>query len=341
MKKALLWSLFIAPLLSGMMIALTVFVMMKKPYAGPEVIFTVEIGDTFGKINKRLYEKEIIHNTRLFHYYAKYKDYMNKFKAGSYRIPTGSTIPDVLEILVHGTPLLNTVTIPEGKNIYEVAAIIEREGITSARSILDLAKDPVFVKELGVEGETLEGYLFPETYNFAAGTPARQVLKTMVDLFNKKIAEINFNHPFLNKHQVVILASMVEKETGAKMERPAIAGVFTNRLKKKMRLESDPTTIYGIWERYQGNIKKSDLQEMTPYNTYKIPALPYGPIANPSLEAIVAVLNPDQNEYLFFVSKNDGTHVFSKTYKDHANAVNEWQKNSANRKGKSWRQLQQ
>ncbi len=341
MKKALLWSMLIAPLISGVMIIATVFVLMKKPYSGPEVIVTVEIGDTFGKINKRLYDKDIIHNTRLFHYYAKYKDYMNKFRAGSYRIPTGATIPDVLEILVHGTPLLNTVTIPEGKNMYEVASIIERDGITSAESILALAKDPNFVKELGLEGNTLEGYLFPETYSFAAGTPARQVLKTMIDLFNKKTSDINFNHPFLTKHQVVVLASMVEKETGAKVERPAIAGVFTNRLKKKMRLESDPTTIYGIWERYQGNIKKSDLQEVTPYNTYKIPALPVGPIANPSLEAIQAVLNPEQNEFLFFVSKNDGTHIFSKTYKDHAAAVNEWQKKTSNRKGKSWRQLQQ
>lgn len=341
MKKALLWSFFIAPLIAGVMIAVTVFFLLKIQYTGPEVIFTVETGDTFGKINARLYEKDIIHNTRLFHYYAKYKNYMEKLKAGSFKIPSGSTIPDVLEVLVHGVPLLNIVTIPEGKNMYEVASILERDGITSARAILDLAKDPLFVKELGVEGNTLEGYLFPETYNFAAGTPARQVLKTMVDLFRKKTADIDFNHAFLNKHQVVILASMVEKETGAKVERPAIAGVFTNRLKKKMRLESDPTTIYGIWERYQGNIKKSDLMEVTPYNTYKITALPFGPISNPSLEAIKAVLSPEANEYIFFVSKNDGTHVFSKTYKEHSSAVNEWQRNSSKRKGKSWRQLKQ
>ncbi len=341
MKKALLWSMFIAPLISGLMIALTVFVLLKRPYTGPEVIFTVEVGDTFGRVNKKLYDQDIVHNMRLFHYYAKYKNYVDKLKAGSFKITTGSSIPEILEVLVHGTPLLNVVTIPEGKNMYEVAAIIERDGITSAASILELAKDPRFVQELGVDGNTLEGYLFPETYSFASGTPARQVLKTMVDLFHKKTAEISFNHPFLTKHQVVILASMVEKETGAKVERPTIAGVFTNRLKKKMRLESDPTTIYGIWERYKGNIRKSDLQEVTLYNTYKIPALPYGPISNPSLEAIKAVLNPDKNEYLFFVSKNDGTHVFSQSYKDHSNAVNEFQKKNSSRKGKSWRQLQQ
>src|SRR5690606_30167528 len=128
---------------------------------------------------------------------------------------------------------------------------------------------------------------------------------------------------------------------GAKWERPIIAGVFLNRLKKKMRLQSDPTTIYGIWHRYQGNIRKADLLEMTPYNTYKIPALPTGPISNPSLEAIQAVLNPEEHNYLYFVSKNDGTHVFSATYKDHNKAVDDFQRNSKARQGKSWRDLNQ
>jgi UPF0755 protein len=140
---------------------------------------------------------------------------------------------------------------------------------------------------------------------------------------------------------VIILASVVEKETGAKVERPMIAGVFTNRLKKNMRLQSDPTTVYGIWSRYKGNIRKADLLELTPYNTYKIPALPLGPISNPSLEAIQAVLNPETHSYLYFVSKNDGTHVFSKTYQDHEKAVEDFQRNSKARQGKSWRNLKQ
>jgi UPF0755 protein len=167
------------------------------------------------------------------------------------------------------------------------------------------------------------------------------VAKTMIDLFKKKTEGIDWSHPFLNKHQVVILASVVEKETGAKAERPIIAGVFTNRLKKRMRLESDPTTVYGIWSRYKGNIRKDDLLEMTPYNTYKVPALPAGPISNPSLEAIQAVLHPQSNDYLFFVSKNDGTHVFTKTYQEHVEAVNNWQRNAKAREGKSWRNLKQ
>ena len=225
--------------------------------------------------------------------------------------------------------------------MYEVSKIVASIGVTSEENFLKAATDPALLAELGIPGDSVEGYLFPETYNFAANSPASTVVKTMVNQFNKKIESLNFDHPFLNKHQVVTLASMVEKETGAKFERNTIAGVFTNRLKKKMRLQSDPTTIYGIWHRYQGNIRKSDLLEATPYNTYKIPALPKGPIANPSLEAIKAVLDPEDHKYLFFVSKNDGTHVFTETYKEHSKAVNDFQKNTKAREGKSWRDLKQ
>jgi UPF0755 protein len=163
----------------------------------------------------------------------------------------------------------------------------------------------------------------------------------MVQQFRKRVGDTAKGHPFLSAHEVVVLASVVEKETGAKEERPQIASVFTNRLRKRMRLESDPTTIYGMWERYTGNIRKDDLLQLTPYNTYKIPALPLGPIANPSFEAIQAVMAPATTEYLFFVSKNDGTHQFTTNYADHQRAVDEWQRNRSNRAGKSWRQLKQ
>jgi UPF0755 protein len=310
-------------------------------YTGSEAIFVVENGDTFGKINQRLFNQGIISNTRLFHYLGKYKKALTKFRAGSYNIPHGATMPEVLDILVYGQAILHSLTIPEGKNMYEIAKLLDAAKITTEADFLGVVKNPEFISQLNINAPSLEGYLYPETYRFAPQTSARIVAKTMVDLFNKKVKELNFNHPFLDKHQVIILASMVEKETGAKAERPAIAGVFTNRLKKRMRLESDPTTIYGIWERYTGNIKKSDLLEVTPYNTYKIPALPLGPISNPSFAAIEAVLNPESHEFLFFVSKNDGTHIFTKNYGDHRNAVDNFQKNSKAREGKSWRNLKQ
>lgn len=314
---------------------------LKKSYHGPDQDFVVGTGDFFGRINKRLHDQGFISNPRLFHHLAKYKNVLTKFKAGSFTIKSGSTMGDILETLVYGQPNLTSITIPEGKNMYEVAKLFEAVGITKAEDFLKVTTDPEIIQQFNIEAPSLEGYLYPETYRFAPNTPARTVVKAMIDLFNKKTADINFTHPFLNKHQVIILASVVEKETGAKFERPAIAGVFTNRLEKRMRLQSDPTTIYGMWSRYNGNIRKKDLLEATPYNTYTVPALPLGPISNPSLEAIQAVLNPEDHEYIFFVSKNDGTHIFTKHYKDHLKAVNDYQKNVKAREGKSWRDLKQ
>jgi UPF0755 protein len=136
------------------------------------------------------------------------------------------------------------------------------------------------------------------------------------------------------------LASIVEKETGDKKERAMVAGVFHNRLKIHMRLQSDPTTVYGIFERYTGNITKLDLQTPSDYNTYTLKALPKGPICNPGIEAIKAVLNPAVHKYLYFVSQNDGTHIFSEDYGAHTEAVKKWQLNSKNREGRSWRNHQ-
>ncbi|HLT22207.1 MAG TPA: endolytic transglycosylase MltG [Bacteriovoracaceae bacterium] len=340
-KKTLLFTFVIAPLMAFILVGIHVTVLFNQPYTGEDIVFTVHNGDTFGRVNQRLYDQKIINNTRLFHYLAKYKGVLTKLRAGDFTIKTGSSMPQVLDTLIYGQPNLKIFTIPEGRNMYEVAKIVASIGITSEEDFLKAATDPELLKEMGITAESAEGYLFPETYHFAPNSRAKTVVKAMIDQFNKKTESINFDHPFLDKHQVVILASMVEKETGAKFERNTIAGVFTNRLKKKMRLQSDPTTIYGIWHRYDGNIRRKDLQEHTPYNTYRIPGLPKGPIANPSLEAIKAALNPEDHKYLFFVSKNDGTHIFTETYKEHSKAVNDYQKNVKARQGKSWRDLKQ
>lgn len=341
MKKFFILTAFAVPLLLALFIGGYIVNVLQHTYQGEDTTFEVKNGDTFGRINQRLFEQGLIPDKRVFHYYAKYKKILTKFQAGNFTIKRGSNFTDVANTLVYGLPNLTTITIPEGKNMYEIAKIIEQSGICSEQDFLNAAQLPEMISHLNVEATNLEGYLYPETYRFAPKTPAKTVVKTMIDLFNAKTGNINFSHPFLSKHEVIILASVVEKETGAKVERPLIAGVFTNRLKKRMRLQSDPTTVYGIWSRYTGNIRKSDLLEFTPYNTYKIPALPIGPIANPSIEAIKAVLSPESHDYLYFVSKNDGTHVFSKSYEDHNRAVGDYQKNASARKGKSWRNLKQ
>jgi UPF0755 protein len=341
MKKAFIISMIAAPMLAAILVSIHLSILFYTPYSGDTTHFQITPGEGFSSINYRLAKKEIISNARLFHYYVKYKDLLSSFQAGTFEIKQGSHMGDILNLLVFGAPLLESVTIPEGKNIYQIADLLDEKKITTKEEFLKEVKAKENIQLLGIEAESLEGYLFPDTYKFAPLTPATTVIKTLLEQFYQKTKTINFTHPFLSKHEIIILASVVEKETGAKFERPTIAGVFLNRLKKKMRLQSDPTTIYGIYETYNGNLKKSHLQEFTPYNTYKIPALPIGPICNPSLEAIQAVLNPESHDYLYFVSKNDGTHIFSKTYKDHNDAVTEWQKNPANRKGRSWRDLKQ
>lgn len=341
MKKSLIVLILVIPLFLLGAVGGYLTMVFQKSYTGPDKVFSVRNGDTFGRINQRLFDEGLIPDKRLFHYYAKYKNVLTKFRAGDFTIPRGSNMTQVLDTLVYGQPNLTSITIPEGKNMYEIAKLLDAAGITSEKEFLDAVQNPDLISKLEIHANSLEGYLYPETYRFAPNTPAKVVAKSMIDLFDAKTKALGFQHPFLNRHQVIILASVVEKETGAKFERPMIAGVFTNRLKKRMRLQSDPTTVYGIWLRYKGNIKKSDLLELTPYNTYKIPALPQGPISNPSLEAIQAVLTPAQHDFLYFVSKNDGTHVFSKTYQDHERAVDDFQRNVKARQGKSWRNLKQ
>jgi UPF0755 protein len=341
MTKKLILIFILPPIFAAVFVSIHVGYLLKKAHSKGETEFTINPGEGFSTINYRLSQAELISNTRVFHYYARHKNLMNKFKAGTYTIAANANIPQVIEILVYGKPNLTSITIPEGKNLYEIAKLLEENEITKANDFILLAKSGDVLRELNIDGPNIEGYLYPETYKFAKRTPAKQVLQSMVSLFKQTTQSIDLSHPTLNPKEIIILASMVEKETGAKHERATIAGVFHNRLKKKMRLQSDPTTIYGIYETYNGNLRKTDLLNYTEYNTYKIPALPIGPICNPSLAAIKAVLNPEQHDYLYFVSRNDGTHIFTSTYKEHNQAVDEWQKNRVNRQGKSWRDLKQ
>lgn len=341
MTRAFIISSILAPIFAAFFLSIHFGIIFFSPYQGEEKVFVVHPGEGFSSVNGRLSREGLISDARLFHYYAKFTDKMGKIKAGSYKIQPGQDMTQVLETLVDGTPILTSVTIPEGKNLYEIGKILERSGIVSYNDFIKEAKDSKWTQELGIEAPSIEGYLFPDTYKFAPGTPAPTVVRTMLELFKQKIEGMSFSGANLSKHEVIILASIVEKETGAKFERGTIAGVYLNRLKKRMRLQADPTTIYGIWESYNGNLRKKHLLEKTPYNTYKISGLPLGPIANPSLAAIKAVLSPESHDYIYFVSKNDGTHVFTSTYKEHLKAVNYWQKNISRRKGKSWRDLKQ
>lgn len=332
-----------APIVAIILVAIRIYysaVVWK--YSGPDVTFLIRPNENFSSINSRLAKQKLISSARLFHRYSQYKGVLNKFRAGRYIIKQDSNLLKVFDTFINEKSLTALFTIPEGKNLYEIGKMLEEKGVTNYVEFINLARDPVFAAQLGIKGTSVEGYLYPDTYDFYSELPAEQVIRIMVNQFKKKTKDIDFKvqkfGPYkLTKEEVITMASIVEKETGDKAERPLIAGVFHNRLKKRMRLQSDPTTIYGMYERYTGNIKRSDLLEPTPYNTYTIKALPIGPISNPGIESIKAVLEPASHNFLYFVSQNDGTHIFSETYESHQTAVNKWQRNAKNREGRSWR----
>lgn len=338
MKKNHVLFLLGAPLFAILLVAIKIYYSAYIwRYQGPDILFNIKPSESFSSINSRLSKEKIITSARLFHRLSQYKGVMTKFKSGTYKIRNNSNLMDVFDILINGKSLANYFTVPEGKNMYEIGRMLEAQSITSYDDFIELCKNQEFVTSLGIKSDTLEGYLYPNTYDFSPNITASYVLKTMVKEFKKRTANVNFKYGNLTKEEIITLASMVEKETGDKSERPLIAGVFHNRLKIKMRLQSDPTTIYGFFENYKGNITRKDLLTPSDYNTYTLKALPKGPIANPGLASINAVLEPAQHNYLFFVSQNDGTHIFSESYGAHQNAVNKWQKNAKNREGKSWR----
>lgn len=338
MKKSLLILLVFAPLLALSLVAARVYYTAEVwRYEGADREFLIRPGENFSVINAHLAKQELILSPRLFYRYAQYKGYINKLRTGRFLIKNNSNMMDVFHTLLFEKNFVSLFTIPEGKNIYEIAQMLEEQEFAKAKDFLAAATDKKLLTEMGINAETAEGYLYPESYDFTFEKDPREMLKTMVKQFHKKIDSLDFTSSNLSPREVLILASIVEKETGDKKERSMVAGVFHNRLKIHMRLQSDPTTIYGMFSRYKGNITKQDLLTPGPYNTYTISALPKGPISNPGIEAIKAVLNPAEHKYLYFVSHNDGTHAFSETYGAHNDAVKKYQVDAKNREGKSWR----
>jgi len=340
MKKNILLFLFIAPLFALFLTASKFFYHLSfLTYDGPNVEFQVRSGEAFSTINYRLKKNNLIDNPKIFYRYCQLNGLLTQFKSGHFLIKKGSSSLDIIDLLLKGHSIAPKFTIPEGKNLFEIGKILERKKICSYNSFIKEAKNKHFAHSFGIPADSFEGYLYPDTYRFNPRTPARQIIKTMTNVFFRKVKNLGINRSPQGLHALVTLASIVEKETGASFERPTISGVFHNRLKKRMRLQSDPTTIYGIYENFKGNLRKKHLLQKTPYNTYKIYGLPYGPISNPGLESLKAAKNPEKHQYLYFVSKNDGTHKFSKSYREHSKAVVQFQKNRAARRGRSWRDL--
>jgi UPF0755 protein len=296
---------------------------------GQQQVIIIETGKNLKAISKLLAQKKIVTNDKLFTLLVRYKKTARKIQAGEYSLSSAMTPEQILTALVKGRVLLHRLTVPEGMNLEETAQIVENSGFGSKIDFLALATNPKFVHRLKINADTLEGYLFPETYFFRQNTSHEKIIQQMVQRFHKvynpqweqRTLDLGFS-----LHEIVILASIIEKETGDSSERPIIASVFHNRLKRGMRLESDPTVIYGIPD-FNGNITRKDLQTTTAYNTYRIKGLPKGPIASPGKLSLEAALFPASTDFIFFVSKKDTTHKFSRTLKEHNRAVRRYQLN--------------
>jgi UPF0755 protein len=317
-------------IVSGLLVAISIFVYLSTPpsFIGDSKIIEIRPGTTFTEVASILKEEGIIKNIWNFSLLVECFQGTTRIKAGEYLLNTAMLPLEVSDILIKGKVLQYSLTIPEGYNIRQIADLLDKAKLITKEIYLEMCYDPLFVSSLGIEGDSLEGYLFPDTYKIPRHLDERDMLELMVaqfkDVYNQKYAEKAKELGFSMK-DVVTLASMIEKETGKSSERPLISAVFQNRLKKRIRLQSDPTAVYGLIN-FNGKIRKRHLKRDTPYNTYLHSGLPPGPIANPGEASIRAVLYPAKVDYLYFVSKNDGSHQFSNNLNEHNLAVLEYQK---------------
>ena len=301
-------------------------------------IVVVEPGP-FGKTAEMLFKEGLLRDPRRFYYIARLMRVSSNVKVGEYEVRLNMSPYELLKVLISGKSVLHAVSIPEGYNIDQIADDLAAKNLVSKREFISLARDKHMARLLGLDEDTLEGYLYPETYSFTHFTGDRVILKTMVDKFKEVYnREIKFgaDKQHMSMHEVVVLGSIIEKETGAPEERATISSVFHNRLNIGMKLQSDPTVIYGK-KGDKTNITKKDLVTPSAYNTYTLKGLPVGPICNPGKDAMLAAIEPADTKYLYFVSKNNGTHTFSKTYDEHRHSVVKYQLDPNARKGKSWR----
>lgn len=294
------------------------------------VVMTVAEGSSLQSVSRQFSNQKILDgDARLFEYGWRLFTPRKTVKAGDYRFEGSLSPEQVAQRLATGETISVSFTIPEGWNTFQIAERLTNVfDETTKKDWLNAMRDPRLTKTLPGAPATVEGFLFPETYTFRAKVAPKEVIATMVATFWKNLDKDLVRKGEarnLNLLEVVILASIIEKETGKAEERPHISSVFHNRMRIGMRLQTDPTVIYGMWERFDGNIRKKDLKTPTPYNTYVIPGLPPGPIASPGLAALEAAVNPIETKDLYFVSRGDGSHIFSSNFKDHQRGVYQYQ----------------
>jgi UPF0755 protein len=275
-----------------------------------------------------LESRGIVSSARLFTLYARLMGGDSRVKAGVYLFDNGMRPGRILSKMLTGDVYQRLFALPEGYSSFQVAEMLDKRGIFTKEKFLMACRDEVMLSQLGIQAPSAEGYLFPGSYNILPGKTEQEVVREMIERqqeFLKDGVSHRLKARGLSEIQLLTLASMVEKEAVQPAEKPLIAAVFQNRLKIGMRLQSDPTALYGV-RAFAGKVSRDDILKETPYNTYQIPALPPGPIGNPGKDAIEAVLNPPSVPYLYFVGRGDGSHQFSRDLASHNYAVNKYLK---------------
>ena len=292
------------------------------------MIFEIQPGMTLKQVALELSRQGLIRSPSAFQAIAYIQAKQKQVMVGEFSLSPSMPPSKILLQITSGKTILHPVTIPEGYRITEIATLLHSEGLADKEFFIRQTRDKSLIRPLGIPADSLEGYLFPETYHFSKFTPEKKIVQKMVDTFREQVLIpqllMSAKKSSLSWHEIITLASLIEKETGLDSERKIISSVFHNRLRKNMRLQTDPTVIYAM-EKFDGNIRKRDLKIDSLYNTYRYKGLPPGPIANPGLKSIVAAISPIKSDHLYFVSRQDGSHHFSSTLIEHNLAVQKYQ----------------
>ena len=292
------------------------------------MIFEIQPGMTLKQVALELSRQGLIRSPSAFQAIAYIQAKQKQVMVGEFSLSPSMPPSKILLQITSGKTILHPVTIPEGYRITEIATLLHSEGLADKELFIRQTRDKSLIRPLGIPADSLEGYLFPETYHFSKFTPEKKIIQKMVDTFREQVLKpqllMSAKKSSLAWYEIITLASLIEKETGLDSERKIISSVFHNRLRKNMRLQTDPSVIYAM-EKFDGNIRKRDLKIDSPYNTYRHKGLPPGPIANPGLKSIVAAISPIESDHLYFVSRQDGSHHFSSTLIEHNRAVQKYQ----------------
>ncbi len=317
-----------------LIVSLIVGFLISAPASSGDVVnFDIPTGSNSRTIAKRLAAEKLIRSEFAFRLVVRHRGIGKRLQAGTYTLRRNMALSEILDEFEKGRVTLVSWTVPEGLTGVAIAELWEVGGFGTAAAFRDAFETTSLLEKYGLEDKTVEGYLFPNTYKFAKGTTAEKVVAMMLAEFKNRWIE-KFDEEASNlgrtRHEIVTLASIIEKEAQLKSESPRISSVFHNRLKRGWRLQADPTVLYAL-ENPKRLLTKADLNVDSPYNTYVYKGLPPGPIANPGIDSIIAALRPEETAYLYFVAVGDGKHHFSKTLSEHNRMVRKMRRASRNR----------